>query len=498
MNNNSITNSESIVRSLNDTEYLAIGKDGNYETKKKYKSSDAQLDRLVAFVKNENFDEIDIYFHGGLVTETLAESAISGMKSSFNFPQPNGRHLIGVIWNTDVKSTIEDNLSSIFDKYFAKTVMRWVLRSVGRKLKTKNVLTKQLDFTFEQVESEWESVRTSGTSPFYELEPFLQSAAETLTENDIPEEDEELVNDIVKEMEKRYEQVDPVEEWGVIDSNIMPNQELLDAFPITNEKGQLIFGWFRIARAIVKVAARTLYRYMKKNDHGLQQTLVEELCRTYYIGNLGQWAWKEMKIRAEKMWDGPGKGGYELMERLNKDCPNIKINIIGHSAGSICNLHLLNKYREMSWLFKIKNIAWLAPACKIELFKTALIDHTDSFDSFRTFTMTDKYELEDILLDYDYMRWIYPSSLLYFISGVLERRSDYPLAGMMRYYSGKSPYRTKDILAAKAYMDNAGHIATSPSSSTASKGMQTHCFDHGYFDNELITLASVNFFFSKE
>ena len=58
----------------------------------------------------------------------------------------------------------------------------------------------------------------------------------------------------------------------------------------------------------------------------------------------------------------------------------------------------------------------------------SLINNQVVFKKFRMFTMTDELEKEDDC------KAIYPASLLYLISGILEDRDDTPIAGMMRFY----------------------------------------------------------------
>src|SRR5206468_2726979 len=55
----------------------------------------------------------------------------------------------------------------------------------------------------------------------------------------------------------------------------------------------------------------------------------------------------------------------------------------------------------------------------------------DRVSSLRVFGMGDDLERKDAIAGV-----IYPSSLLYFVSGVLEDESDKPLAGMARFYQG--------------------------------------------------------------
>lgn len=125
---------------------------------------------------------------------------------------------------------------------------------------------------------------------------------------------------------------------------------------------------------------------------------------------------------------------------------------------------MLKSKRNFQWNNPINKVVWWAPASKQDLFIDELISFQDDFENFRMFTMADSLERADILVDN--LKWLYPSSLLYFISGVLEKYSDYPITGMLRFYSGQRPYSGNDFLIAKRFLEVNNRLITSQTTTT--------------------------------
>jgi len=63
------------------------------------------------------------------------------------------------------------------------------------------------------------------------------------------------------------------------------------------------------------------------------------------------------------------------------------------------------------------------------------------------YAMQDDLESRDAIVPL-----IYPRSLLYFVSGLLEGEEEKPIVGMERFYSGKEPYTGPAIDAVRAYI----------------------------------------------
>ena len=82
---------------------------------------------------------------------------------------------------------------------------------------------------------------------------------------------------------------------------------------------------------------------------------------------------------------------------------------------------------------------FLAPAVRADLFAQALDKAAPLVRNFRMYTMSDENECKDILIrtndQGEGIGWFYPRSLLYFISGILEKEIDSPLVGLQRFNS---------------------------------------------------------------
>ncbi|GHF82448.1 hypothetical protein [Thalassotalea marina] len=480
---------------IDSLQYLAVGDQGGYSSSGNCTSSASNVDQIIKHIKNTGIEHVTLYFHGGLVNEADGAPSVNNVcKSAMLSPLAN-HHAVGFLWKTGFSETVIDNLKDIFDRRFGKSVMRWAIRAVLRRLE-KNSPSSKSDtgvLSIDDISAEWEAASNSGRPPFESLEANIHQQVIGLCVDDVPEYDEESIALIEKDMQDRYQTTDTVQEWGKINSRIQPTQELIDAYPIRESK-QVIFSWLKIAKAVVKIAARVIWRYIKKTDHGLQATIVEEILRAYYLSEFGQWVWGGMKEKAREMFEKPGKVGFDFLNKLSIECPTVKLNLVGHSAGSICILHLLQHKRKFGWANEVRKTIWWAPACKYDLFIRELLNHPNDFGEFRMYTMPDKLEKVDFLINQ--IPWLYPSSLLYFISGVLEKSRDYALGGMLRYYTGKKPYTSSELGKVKTFIESNKQLVRSNSISI-DPGMQCGADDHGEFDGDEKTLNSMQHFLSN-
>ena len=105
---------------------------------------------------------------------------------------------------------------------------------------------------------------------------------------------------------------------------------------------------------------------------------------------------------------------------------------------------------------------------------------------------------------HDWRRYIYPSSLLYLVSGILESRRnasgewedepDMPILGMERFLVETSTYADASFPSIKAVRDwlNADSKRVVWSKVTGHQiGMNSESIDHGAFDNDPATLDSL-------
>lgn len=108
----------------------------------------------------------------------------------------------------------------------------------------------------------------------------------------------------------------------------------------------------------------------------------------------------------------------------------------------------------------------------------------DKIKCCRMFGMLDENERRDRLVP-----GIYPRSLLYFVSGVVEGEVDMPIIGMQRYLAGAHQYRGDAMGRLRAFLSPAGHAFWSVANGAT--GLVTDAIRHGDFDNDPTTVRSV-------
>ena len=255
-------------------------------------------------------------------------------------------------------------------------------------------------------------------------------------------------------------------------------------------KGGFI-GAVRLVKGAVVVVARTISRFRNKRDHGFHATVVEEILREFYVSAVGREIWRQMKLdtadafQSNTMVFGGSAFLSELAERSLRVGPP-RVLLVGHSAGAeyVCNLL---KHADDFFPSDFKfDVVLMAPACRTSVFADTLANHGARIKNFRCFTMRDDLEKSDRLVPF-----LYPHSLLYFISGVLEDEADAPVLGMERYLTGAASHYQRSetgIPAFKKFL--AGGVSRmNYSVSDAGLGRATNAVSHGGFDETEVANA---------
>ena len=485
------------MTTIDNRHFLAVGDDGNYSKKGKYQSAPDQVQLIVNHLKQRQIKELSIYFHGGLVNELSAEKSITRVFEALAQRNKPDSEALSFIWKTGFLETVRDNLDEIFSSKFGRSLLKWAIRAVSKKLNVD--LAKagtNKGISLKEIEDEWEASTSENRVPFRDLEIDTKSKAKGNTFSLSDEEDPDLEYEIRAELEQYYasQPSEWVEDWEAPPQNITTSPDLNDVYETTLDGKKGIISVAKLAKAIAKISFRVIKRYAKDSDHGLQATVVEETCRAYFVSDAGQWVWGSMKQKAQEMWLHPGCVGFDFMNLLQQELPNLRLNLIGHSAGSIAICHFLGKKRQNHWKTTIEKILWWAPACRADIFVQEVIHHDSDFDSFRMVTMTDPYELEDKLVNS--LPWLYPSSLLYFISGVLEEEADEPIAGMARYHINTKPYTSSVFTAMEEFLSKPGYRVLSKTEPDALPGFRSHALEHGAFNEDELTLQSLTRYLS--
>lgn len=217
--------------------------------------------------------------------------------------------------------------------------------------------------------------------------------------------------------------------------------------------------------------------------------------RELYLANVGTVIWRAMKKETLDTFQpgDPPRGGRYFLDRLVPllgEGTTPEVTLVGHSTGAVFINNLLRDVERLREedptgalaKFRFRHIAFLAPACTFSAFAGVLVDHEDLWQDFRMFTMTDEAEREDTLVPV-----VYPRSLLYFISGVLETDAAgepepaKPLVGLQRYYERPQNAIPDEIRSAREYVTG-GRAVWSPAD--AAPGLSSGAVHHGDFDND--------------
>ena len=255
-----------------------------------------------------------------------------------------------------------------------------------------------------------------------------------------------------------------------------------------NARGPISVGFFILKHA-GKIAYRCVRRFRDKRDHGFHATIVEELCRELYADLVGAKIWGMMTRDAREHFD-PDGFGTTLLSLLGEVPQPERFVVAGHSAGSIWATHMLRAMKA-SGLHRPVRLVLLAPAVRRDTFAETIAEADDLVESCAMFAMNDDLERRDAVLGHD-KGYIYPSSLLYCVSGMFEERAgkayvDAPLLGMCRF-ADASWLDDKEKASADAI---SGFFKKARNAITLSPVIgicEADC--HGCFDDEPRTLAS--------
>ena len=243
------------------------------------------------------------------------------------------------------------------------------------------------------------------------------------------------------------------------------------------------------------ILIRVWKRLRSGHDHGLYTTLIEEIAIAIGLDVILAGIWESMKADIDDAFraDATRYGGTAFLECLlaawNDD---MRLTLIAHSGGAVYINRLLNAIDDRLPA-KIKaDIVFIAAALSFDAFAETIDDDVfrNRVHSYRFFALEDKREG-----GYWQVPGVYDKSLLYLLSALCERDgdADKALVGMQRYWSGKKPYKTKNITTVTNTI-SIGERVWSPTPSGAPAGYQANARRHGRFAVEPKTNASVQHF----
>lgn len=477
---------------LSKQNYINIGKGGTFISSGAVGSTPEDVDAIIQHLSDNNQDHIVIHFHGGLISESAGMKIAKDMIPVY---EGANAHPVTMVWETGLIETLKDNLKEIHKTKLFGLVLKYVIKAAAKKLDIPiGSKGPGEELSDEKIEKELEKEKNQ----FSEIDDAIQRSKKSV--------EAIILDGLEKEIEGelRAGLGDATELEILVNSDgAETNYIKVGSLGEPGKAGQKgFFTTVQAAKTIAKVAYRVIKRHIKDRDHGFYCTVIEETLREVYLADFGEWAWTQMKEKGQEMFvsnDGltrnnqhAGRYFIEGLASAQKQNANLTIDLVGHSLGSIAICHLLAALDDMGSA-KIRNIAFLAPAASTHLVVDELVDNQDRFKQFRMYTMKDQYEIDDELV-----KVLYPRSLLYFISGVLETPDnrdalgDETLTGMDRHLTKKAPYDKDEKLNRLVdFLSSDNRLIKSVTDSTAPTGMRSESTSHGYFDNDVETRKSL-------
>jgi hypothetical protein len=481
---------------------------------------EAEVDALVEVVQDKQ--KIVLHFHGGLVNADAGRKIAAGLQKTY---EDGGAYPIFFVWHAGLLEVLEGNLREIVEEEAFRVVEKWVTKFAVGKL-SQDAGQKGLQLaTPNDAEVLGElSGRRTGAEPYAEFEVSEDlddvTEAEQRQLRQAMEQDPQARTATLAIVGDMLPEDDVATSRGIEVSRRRSRKTLMDPDVVTEFEQQVagvddgqkgVLSAAHLAQKAAAVLVRVIQRFRRGNDHGVYPTIFEEILREFYLGNAGALVWAAMKGETKDTFEpgAPARGGHYFMsllgEVIRSGC-RPEVTLVGHSTGAVFIDNLLAHVEAMRTDpkeplpadFRFKNLVFLAPACTFEDFRSAVERHDDLFDRFRMFAMTDEAECKDWLLSF-----VYPRSLLYFVSGVLETEDDgssspaKPLVGLNRYYG--APGRDENAalpLIRKFVTESAGRVVWSPSAN--GDGLSSGAVHHGDFDDDPEVRASLTYMIAND
>jgi hypothetical protein len=461
-------------------DYIIDVRDGRFDAPDGRARLRARFDALAA---SGDTRPLVIHFHGGLVSRQSGTNIANTLAPVYR--EAGGEPLF-LVWQAGWDETIRNNATEILDE---------ALRELLRQGVLKVLLKKALRIAAGKLGLGDGSRSTTAVSDA-EIEAELAAMMDAETATAEPFADRGLAVDAGTE-------ITPVEqEFLEAELSADPEVEALALQPDAGADSPEFFGpdgsrsisALAIAKAIVAVAVRTLGRFLAGRDHGLYCTVLEEALVETYIARLGQLLqWNRMKRdTADAFGPDPDRhvGTALLAEiaRLHAVNPR-RVVLVGHSTGAVYICHLLKHTSSLPPGVKF-DLVMLAPACTFDLFAETIAEFDDRIANVRMFGMSDAVECADQVVPR-----VFPRSLLYLVSGVLEENErDRPLLGMQRYFRNSAYDGIPSVRAVREYFRQRQNWEVwSLTDAGAASGLASHSPAHGAFDSEGETLKSVSY-----
>lgn len=455
----------------------------------------ADIDAILNHLKTPEVEKVVLHFHGGLVNTEAGELTAAKMVPLYR--DRTGSHPVVFIWQTGFLQTVQENILKINKTKLFQKVVAYAIQQLAKRLHVP--VPGRGEGQTEPISDIEAKIAEPGGMESYEL--GARGGAQLLKREQLQLMQQEAQAEVDEQLENELLQDPGLEAILRVEA---PNTTLLNKDAVIDPKAPPSRGFIsvtKLAIAIGKIVVQVAGRYIDERDHGFGATVVEETLRELYLADFGAWVWSGIKDVAEKMWlpndNLSGKdlhGGTYFVEglaRVQNEKRKLKIDLVGHSAGSIAICHLLKTAATSQPSLNIRNVIFMAPACTTTLFLDEIVRHQERFTAFRMFTMNDQFEKDNHLVEI-----IYERSLLYLIAGILEPKDDTPIAGMMRFCTGAAPFDSPDLNQAKTFLFpmNTQRLVLSRTSVTAplaAEGLRSNATRHQDFNTDPDTLDSL-------
>lgn len=479
------------MASLEKKYYVNLGPNASFEPSgnPEYDTLPEDIDELFSQLKARGQKHIVLQFHGGLV------SARSGMKTAERLVGKllagTPAHPVSFIWETGLVETIGQNMNEIHETKLFKKLLEKIIKIAGGRLGIEmdepSGSRAVTEFSDDEIREEMQE-----EAPFEQARLNLDKAKAAGVRSDSRE---VYLLELERDLEDEFEEDDDFKDI-LVDPREKAEIRHLEMEKLgagTRSRAGLL-EWARVVAAAAKITYRVIRRHIQQRDHGFYPTIMEELIRELYLADFGGWLWANMKEKAALMWqrDAPGTTGIhrhagryflDKLKEYAQECGSLTIDLIGHSAGSIVICELIRTLAA-DYSITVKNILFMAPACRCDLFRETVMANPGTWQNFRMFTMDDEREKKDWMLSV-----LYPRSLLYMVSGALEDRGeafDTPLLGLQRHITSRPPYREDPALEeVAAFIAARGNqIVYAVTEEDAAPGFRSTAKKHGAFDDE--------------
>lgn len=467
---------------LSKLHYINVGEHGTFAGSS---TPQPDIDALFGYLEENDKRKILIHFHGGLVKEEEGEETAQRMIDTF---EGTDVHVVSFVWETGFGETVTRNLDKISSTALFKKILEIVARKVGSKLGL-NVdgARGMADMGYPEVRDE-----LAKTRPLEDYEPVARGRSNQIKESELYIIEDEVFLELEEEITMQSEVATLLETEA-------PQTELFDqqyAIDSTEEsaKGPITLA---VLKALASIVVKVIRRYIRKTDHSLYPTIVEEVLRELYLADFGKWMWSGMKAIAEDgMWkSNAGLSGqnqyvgtyfWEKLSDYQQKHPHFKLDLCGHSAGSIAVCNLLKNASLQGKEIPVRHIFLLAPACRTDLFYEEILTKPTRYQHLRMYTMTDEGERMNQLLNR-----VYTHSLLYLVSGLFEEETDTPILGMQRFLTKSNTYTDPVMFQKVSTFFNEENLISPITLEAALDGFRCSSTTHGDFDNDPLTLASL-------